>query len=35
MGLAKLIELANKEYRKIEIPLQQHLNKLQTDPSIL
>jgi len=33
-GLAKLIELANKEYRKIETPLQQHLNNLQTDPSI-
>ncbi|MEP6948563.1 MAG: PAS domain S-box protein [Ginsengibacter sp.] len=29
--LAKLAELANKEYKKIEIPLKEHLRKIQAD----
>jgi hypothetical protein len=30
-GLAELAELANEEYKKIEIPLKEHLRKIQAE----
>jgi hypothetical protein len=34
-GLGRLVELANNEFLKIKIPLQERLNKLQTEIAVL